>query len=547
MKKLLLLLAASCYLTGAANAQCAETDLTRVLIIGDSWANFIGTDQVINTNLEKWGHSNYKYYTNAILAENGTETTDFLQPVKLNEIAAQLTAHPDVKVVHLSIGGNDVLNQWNKNWSVAKTDSLLDSVYARIFAIIDFIKVSKPGVKILWSGYAYPNFGEIINDMAPFQSSHPFYGTWTGMGSPNFTQINTLLNIFSDTIAALAAADPDVDFVKATGLMQYTFGQAANLTVPPGGNYAAQTAPLPEGFPDYPSPKNAMRNYIIFKDCFHLAPASYDAMLDYQTRKYYQKTLMDDQYFLSEGGTRDGSVSSTGNVSTALQLGEGTQEEYSTVLSFNTTVMPDTGVSKASIFLRRESLNGTNPVGINMQVRIVSGNFGASADVEAADYSASGNATDIPCQFGSTTADGHWIRLDLPAALLPYISHLTTTQFAISAQAASGGLITFSDATDPELAPVLNVVYGPSTVSVAEVNSASEIHIYPNPTNGPLFIDAGKNLITQIEIIDVMGKTILHPETFTSGYVDISSLSSGIYFLKISSDKESVVKQIVKR
>ena len=546
MKKLLLLFNALLFTVLQLHAQCSETDETKVMVIGDSWANFIGLDQVINTSLEKWGHSNYKYFTNSILAENGTETTDFLQPAKLNEIANQLNSHPEIEIVHLSLGGNDVLNQWHTSWSPAQTDSLLDSLYNRLVTIIDFIKVTKPGVKILWSGYAYPNFGEIIEDMAPFQSSHPFYATWSGMGEPDFLEINTLLNFFSDTISALAAADPQVDFIPATGLMQYAFGQPTNLGVPPGGSYAINTAPMPEGFPDYPSPKNSMRTYIIFRDCFHLSPEGYGQLLEYHTRKFYQKALMDDQYLLSEGGTRDGSVSSQGAVSNTLLLGESGSEEFSTIISFNTTVMPDTGASKASIFLRRESLAGTNPVGTTIQVTIAPGFFGVTADVEAADYGAPGNASDVACRFGSDTDDGHWIRLDLPESLLPYITNDTITQFIISISASTGGLITFSDASDPEHAPVLNLTYGPVTVGLAENSISNDLKIYPNPTRGPLFIEIAEQELQQVELFDLPGKTLLNSHDKTN-QLDISSLPAGVYVLKVTTVNGIATKKIIKR
>jgi len=548
MKRFLLITIISLLAKSNSYSQCTETDVTRVLLVGDSWANFMGIDQAVNINLEKWGHSNYKFLTNAILAENGTETTDFLQPAKLNEIAAQLSANPSIKIVHLSIGGNDVLNEWERTWSTAKTDSLLDSVYSRLYTLIDFIKVSSPGVKVLWSGYTYPNFGEIIEDLAPFQSSHPFYPTWEGMDFPDFSEINGLLNYFSDTIAALAALDPQVEFVKATGLMQYTFGQPTNLGVPPGGNYPAMTAPLPLGYPDYPSPKNSMRTYIIFRDCFHLAPQGYIDLLDYHTRKFYQKALMDDQYLISEGGTRDGSVSSAGSINSSMQLGTAGSEEFSIVLSFNTTTMPDTGVSKASIFLRRQNLTGNNPITGTLQVKIMSGNFGTTVDVESGDYAASGNAMDTPCQFGSTTDDGHWVRLELPASLLPYITHNNITQFIISAPALSGGLVTFSSDfdSDPELAPVLNLTYGPSSVSVAEnLSQSQQIHVYPNPTFGNLVIDAGTLKIQEVKIINLQGKELLATRPHKN-LIDLTQFPSGVYFLKFISDSQIITKKVIK-
>ena len=257
----------------AAFPQCAETEEPKVLLVGDSWAFFMNVDQTINTVFKKWGHSGDKYYTNLVLSENGAETDDFLLPSKQNEIAAQLNAHPSIRAVHLSIGGNDVLGDWNVGYTAAQTDSLKDQVRGRLISIIDFIKSVKPGIRIVWSGYAFPNFGEVIASAAPFQTSHPFYGTWAGMGFPGFLQINTLLNDFSAEIEAYAAADPQVEFVNATGLMQYTYGQNAPLGVAPGGTYPPYTVPMPGGDPNYPSPKNSMRDYGITKDCFHLRPA----------------------------------------------------------------------------------------------------------------------------------------------------------------------------------------------------------------------------------------------------------------------------------
>jgi hypothetical protein len=131
MKKLVLLL--SLFNLSSANvfSQCTETDVTRVMLIGDSWAQFMNTDNTINPVFEKWGHSNYKFYSNSTLAANGTQTGDFLTSTRLNEIQTRLAQYPDIDFVHLSLGGNDVLNNWDVTYTPFQTDSLLDSVYAR--------------------------------------------------------------------------------------------------------------------------------------------------------------------------------------------------------------------------------------------------------------------------------------------------------------------------------------------------------------------------------------------------------------------------------
>lgn len=525
-------------------AQCSETDQTKVLLVGDSWAFFMGVDGTIDHALEKWGHSHYKFFTNTVIAENGAETDDFLKPDKQAEIIAQLNAHPDIEVVHLSIGGNDFLGDWNINFTQAQTDSLMQAVQVRLLQVIDFIKSTKPGIRIVWSGYTYPNFEEVIEDSAPFQTNHPFYNTWEGMGFPTFLQINTLLDSVAHKMEIYAASDPQVEFINVSSLLQYTFGQNNPLSVAPGGTYPAFTAPLPNGFPDYPTPKDAMRNYLLTKDCFHLSPKGYDDMIEYETQKFYHKFLMDDQYFLAEGSSQNGAVSSNGNISTTLQMGENAGETFSTALSFNTTTLPDTLLTAASIFLRRESLNGINPISSNLQVKIMNGNFGTSANVEATDLNATADATDTPCLFGSNNGDGHWIRLDLPASMLPFINHTAITQLLISAPNATGGVVTFNGISDPDFAPVLNLTFKHLAVGIADEVSQNEAFIlYPNPTTG--LITLTNEGVKGVQVLSLLGEKLLSP-TLKQKTIDISCLPSGMYLLSLQTDTGTIVQKVVK-
>lgn len=546
MKKLILTFAVMLCLAGHLYSQCTEIIVPRVMLIGDSWSAMMNTDSTFSHVLKKWGHSDKTYFTNAVLSQNGALTSDFILPVKLNEIQSQLLAHPEIDFVHLSLGGNDVLGEWHKSWNSVQIDSLLDSVTFRLNLIIDFIKVNRPDIHIVWSGYTYPNFGEIIGDLAPFQTSHPFYALWNGMGQPSFLEINSILNYYSSTMETLAANDSQLEFVKSAGILQYTFGQILNLTVPPGGTYPPQTAILPLGFPDYPSPKPSMRNYLIFKDCFHLSPEGFNDFISYQTQKYYHKALMNDQQFISEGGSRDGSVSSAGAVSSQLIMGNSMSDDFEVVLSFNTTLMPDTGVSKASLYLRRESISGTNPLIGTIELKIVSGNFGLTADVDVADYGASGNLTSSPCVFGTKNLDGGWIRVDLPLSALPYINDNNITQILLSTPGASGAVV-FTNATDPEFAPVLDITYGPQSTGVYDVNPTNEISVYPNPFNDQLYIQNNFYNYNSLQLFDLPGKLVLSSD-LKSNILDVSQLPSGMYLLKfISYSGNTKVQRIIKR
>jgi hypothetical protein len=428
------------------------------------------------------------------------------------------------------------------SFSQKQTDSLKHKVSERLLQVIEFIKSARPGIRIVWSGYSYPNFEEVVESFAPFQSSHPFYGTWEGMGFPSFLQLNNLLNEFSDSVAAYAATDPQVEFIPATGLMQYVYGQSDPLGVAPGGTYAAGSAPLPIGFTDYPSPAISMRDYGITKDCFHLSPGGYRALIEEHTKKFYHKFFMDDLYLLA--GNQSGSVSSAGNLSSDLKLGENAGEYFATVLTFDTPQMADTTLEKASIFMRRENLTGNNPIDGTFEVKVKNGAFGASYNLEAEDYGAPGDAGGNPCRFGSNGGNGHWIRLDLPPSVLAHIKPENPTQFVISIPSASNGVVFFSGTSDPELAPVLNLKYGTVQASVSG-HQKQDVCLFPNPTPGWISIESEKD-VQGVEVKDVSGKAILNAAPVQHG-IDISAFPPGIYFITLKSAAGNSTHKIIRQ
>ncbi len=542
---LLIFLAAS---TANSYSQCTEQSKPKVLLIGDSWAFFMDADRTFNNVFKKFGHSDARYITHPLIAENGAETDDFMKPDKQFKIDSLIKAHPSIEAIHLSIGGNDVLGDWKVSWTQAQKDTLKNQIYARLDSVFRFLKTTRPGIKIVWSGYVYPNFEEVIESASPFQTSHPFYGTWQGMEFPKFNEINGMLNEFSDEIEGYINADPQIEFYKVPGLMQYNVGQTTPLGVAPGGTYAPFTVPLPQGDPNYPSPKTTMRNYGLTRDCFHLSPQGYVDLISYQTQKFYQKLLMDDAYILSENNAQTGSVSSQGAVADTLVLGERFGQQFATALSFNTTGIADTTYSKVSIFLRRKALDGANPVSTSVTVKVKNGNFGASADVEAADFAATGDDSSTACVLGSNAANGDWLRIDLPTSLFPYVRNDAPTQFIISTPNAVGGALIFNNSQDPELAPVLNIAYGETPNGINDAPVASDFFIFPNPTNSILNIQAKEEAITAIEVIDLMGKTVLKPVAQpVMNTINIANLPTGVYAVNVYTKNGKATQRVVKQ
>jgi len=74
-----------------------------------------------------------------------------------------------------------------------------------------------------------------------------------------------------------------------------------------------------------------------------------------------------------------------------------------------------------------------------------------------------------------------------------------------------------------------------------------KIKVYPNPANTVLYISNSSTYsINSLQITDLQGKTVKQVNKNTS-QLDISNLESGVYFVKILTDKGSLVKKIIKQ
>lgn len=72
------------------------------------------------------------------------------------------------------------------------------------------------------------------------------------------------------------------------------------------------------------------------------------------------------------------------------------------------------------------------------------------------------------------------------------------------------------------------------------------LRIYPNPVRNMLYIKAKQNL-DKLELFDLRGKLLLSKLLDkTNTTLKVNSLSQGVYFLKISSDQQSITRKIIK-
>jgi subtilisin family serine protease len=85
---------------------------------------------------------------------------------------------------------------------------------------------------------------------------------------------------------------------------------------------------------------------------------------------------------------------------------------------------------------------------------------------------------------------------------------------------------------------------------VLELNDSSSVYFYifPNPASNQLFVMSNNSLTAsaQVEVINSLGQIVLSTQLNAYKTVDVSILSSGFYFVKISENSKSFTQKIIK-
>ena len=254
------------------------TDTPRVLVVGDSWAQYIWEQRTVRKALSRAGHPGLTE-RGALTAISGSTAAEWASPTFLALITAELAAYPTIDVVQLSIGGNDLLGNWNASWTAAQELALMQQVQADTETVVDHILAQRPGLQVVILGYDYPNFQE----MAPIFSIDWFL--WLYLGSPSPSRMGHALAEFETFRRDYALAEPQVDYVHALGLMQWWFGYPLYNAPPFAAPYPGQAPtylPFPGGSPNHPSPPAALT------DSFHLNVDGYKVLVGNATYHVYK-------------------------------------------------------------------------------------------------------------------------------------------------------------------------------------------------------------------------------------------------------------------
>ena len=259
-----------------SNAEPERGGTVKVLMVGDSWAEFMWVARSLRTIFEANGHPEI-LEEGSTTAISGSTAAEWAQPENLMLISDALANHPEVEVVQLTIGGNDFLagqpgGGWHTAMSVEDFEALQAQVLADAATVVDHILSVRPDLHVLLSQYDYTNFVDSFLPQCP--------GTFNDLGQPTPLQINTAATQLQDQVDAFAAARSHVTSVRFLGLMQFHFG-FPDEGIDPGDL-------VPPGDLSRPSPLPSM---FLQSDCFHLGGTGYDLIAQYLWDEFYARQL----------------------------------------------------------------------------------------------------------------------------------------------------------------------------------------------------------------------------------------------------------------
>jgi endonuclease I len=84
-------------------------------------------------------------------------------------------------------------------------------------------------------------------------------------------------------------------------------------------------------------------------------------------------------------------------------------------------------------------------------------------------------------------------------------------------------------------------------LSIEDVNIQNSVSLYPNPIKDVLTVDLISYSDTKIEIYDILGKRVYQTEVKGDTTLNLQSLKSGVYIVKINQENSSVSKKLIKQ
>ena len=485
---------------------CNATPTARVLLAGDSWAQYMWDDDAHNEIFDKFGQADHRAvsrslgsnpgpgYSGPEYAVSGSEAREWVDTADypwIANVVAELVAEPSIDTVMFSLGGNDILagksgGGWYKDMDLdvpGSEQALFTRILADSSTIIDAITAVRPGVDVLVSSYEYPNFN--VSALWCWIYACPKRRDLSrdpDNALVSDAEINAMnLDVESRRIA-WTNANPRLHFDHGDGEMHYYYGDGVSAAgvLPRPGQQAPDYLPFPGGNPLRPSLRENFRVVSgIPADPIHLDAEGYLYKVAVQTESYFFPKFRGEvsQTLSSLGGAFDGWTDGVAAGTDDIAIGDdGTRLSYGLVSFDTSAIAPDAVIESASLYLVQDTRSGSNPFvtdALGAPRLDVAASFGAP-EVEPGDASAPADASDAGCFVGSADASYYALRIDLTPAALAAIRRDGLTQFRIAFSNTDPGInrIRFNDGDAP---PLTGPEYRETVKQVDEVQADGSV------------------------------------------------------------------------
>jgi len=250
----------------------AEPKTPRILLVGDSWAGFMWGFHSFSAVLPDYGLGQYeeKGLRTAIM---GAKADDYISTNRLQALTEELTAYPTLDIVHVLLGGNDLLfgnsqyGRWRPYLTPEEEAERFAYVADCIATVVDHALAVRPDIKVALCGYDYAN--------------HTISGSTIEQANLALTRMERLkLEIADETERCF--------YIHNFGLMEHHYG------IP--GVYRPGDVPRPAGPPDYEPYPNGDPSYAPHPDALldndiHLSEGGYAYVARNAMDQFYAEWL----------------------------------------------------------------------------------------------------------------------------------------------------------------------------------------------------------------------------------------------------------------
>jgi len=138
-------------------------------------------------------------------------------------------------------------------------------------------------------------------------------------------------------------------------------------------------------------------------------------------------------------------------------------------------------------------------------------------------------------------------------ATLSFTSY-STSNYPVNQPLFSVRFEKLNAATSLELDPIAAYTNGEpakatvlgATTGINDNSNAVSISVYPNPSNGIMFVQINND--ASLQLLDICGKLVVgntHIKANQSHEMNVSALAEGVYFLKVQTEKSTTTKKVV--